>query len=185
LQTIGGLTPKGICGSGVISALASFLKAGLISKTGRLSHKIPSSRLREGEEGLEILLYRGEGGEEVVITEKEIGEVMLAKGAIKAGIQVLKRHWKGEEISQVTVTGSFGASLGVSDLKEIGLIPLGVADTIETVENAAGIGACMALLGVRKRKEIEKIVSMMEYVELSQDPEFEELLVEGLLLQGG
>lgn len=182
--TIGNAPPKGICGSGIVSALAEFLRHGFISTAGRFTNKVPKGLLRESTEGLEIVIAQDSShtSKEIVITEVDISQLQLAKAAISAGIKVLLKEFRGKEIEEVIITGAFGTSLEARDLKEIGLIPQGIGGKIKIMENAAGKGACMALLDIRKRKEAIEIANRLQYVDLSQDPDFYELFVGGLVL---
>lgn len=183
IKTVGDQAPKGICGSGVISLLAGLLREGCLTKTGRLSNRLSKERLMETYKGLGYVLAQGKEtatGSEIVITEKDIAELQVAKAAIRAGIQILWERLGLPTVEEIIITGAFGSSLEPDDLVEIGLIPPAITGKIRVIENAAGIGASMVLVNWRKRKEIFHVISQMEYIDLAQQHEFKDLFVEAL-----
>ena len=185
-KTIEHREPVGICGSGLIEAIAEMLKAGIINKKGRLllpeemkgeplSGDLPS-RLRETEKGREFVLVFKEGSDDIVITQMDIREVQLAKGAIAAGIKLmLEAHdEKIEHISRIIVAGAFGNYIDKESGMIIGLLPATSSENILSVGNAAGSGASLVLLSDAERKEAVAISENVEHLELATCSNFQE-----------
>lgn len=183
-EVIGDVPARGICGSGIIDAVAQMLRAGVISPDGRMATDIPSPRLRFGDNGDEFVLVWGEQAaldQDIVITQQDVREVQLAKGAFHAGAQVLMKHIGVERIEKVLLAGAFGSYVDPASAMAIGLFPQCDPDSVSAVGNAAGHGARMALLNRRKRAEAIKIARQVQYIELTADPDFQTRFVEGTL----
>jgi uncharacterized 2Fe-2S/4Fe-4S cluster protein (DUF4445 family) len=174
-QTIGGVPPVGICGSGIIDAVAQLYRVGVLDKRGRMVEG--HSRVRSSEEQREFLLVsEEEHGKHpsIVITQQDVREVQLAKAAIRAGIQILLEA-KGrteEEIEQVIIAGAFGNYIDVDGAVTIGMLPSLPLDRFHQVGNAAGMGAKLSLISCSKRVEAQTIASMAHYIELANAPNF-------------
>lgn len=185
-KVIGNVAPKGICGSGIIDAVAQLIRRGLIDKTGKfikpeamreknISESI-ISRFRKGENGNEFVLAYNTEGEDIVILQKDIREVQLAKAAIYAGIRILMKQMDITEadINKIHIAGAFGNYIDIDSALTIGLLPDIEKDKIISEGNSAGIGACMALLCADKREEAEKTAENITHVELAACEEFQE-----------
>ena len=185
LSTIGGGTPKGICGSGLLDAVAEMYKVGILDYTGRMlsyeeaSHLPPSLRERlttiDGERC--FILVRGRENEinrDIFITQKDVRELQLAKGAIRAGIEILlnKKGLSVDDLDGIFLAGAFGNYIRRESALRIGLLPPLPIDKIYPVGNAAGRGAMMALISPRMLKRAEEIARNCHYIELSALPEF-------------
>jgi len=185
----------GICGSGLIDAIAEMLKTGLISNTGRLlsseewSEQHPDcqlgSRLRNGTTGREFLLAGGENSKEVIITQKDIREVQLAKGAISAGISILleKLHILPCEINKVVIAGAFGNFIDVQNAMTIGLLPAVDLDHVRFCGNAAGAGVSMALVSRKEKQLAKEIPGRIEHVELADETGFQDAYLKAMGLE--
>ena len=185
--TIGNKPPLGICGSGIVDALALLLDAGIVDETGRLldEEEIESEaglkladRLTQigGLTAFTIVDARSSGtGEPIVITQKDIREVQLAKSAIAAGIKVLinKMDKDMEQIARLYLAGGFGSYIDKRNACRIGLIPAKLQHRIVAMGNGAGTGAILSLLSYEKYERTGLIKNMTEYVELSSTPEFQ------------
>ncbi len=196
LTVIAGKKAKGICGSGLIDAVAEMHKAGVIDATGRLASKPEQldklsppvrERVRRNEQGSEfILVWRQDSdtGEDIVLSQKDIRELQLAKGAIKAGVQILLREMgvSAESIDRVLLAGAFGNYIKTDSAVGIGLLPPLPLERIETIGNAAGDGAKMALLSKGERARAESLAARAEHIELSTRKEFQEEFVQALTL---
>ncbi len=193
LGVIGSAPPQGICGSGLIDAVAELLRVGLLDKTGKLVHNAPDSplakRVRKGANGVSefVLAYAGEQKNEndLVLTQKDIRELQLAKAAIAAGIQVLKSEVKNilaEEptIDRVYLAGAFGNYLDREKAVALGLFPGISVDRIIPIGNAAAEGAGICLLSVGQRKMADRISMFVTPVELSVRSDFNELWVKAM-----
>lgn len=172
--TIGGEKPVGLCGSGLIDLVAELLKNGLIDENGIL---------HSGQEKSDIfVLVPPDDDRGVYLTQKDIGEVQLAKAAIAAGIQLLlkKRNVEESQIQTVYLAGGFGNYMNAENAARIGLIPESFAKKVQCVGNAAGEGAKIALLNKNERHEIENVVRNIEFLELAACPEFQDCFVDEL-----
>ena len=185
-RTIEERVPAGICGSGLIDAIAEMKKAGIINKSGRLllpadkkgdpfSQDI-AGRLRETDGIREFVLVFREDQEDIVITQKDIREVQLAKGAIAAGISLMLQQVgrKAEEIQQVLVAGAFGNFIDKASAMEIGLLPDLPMERVESIGNAAGNGAGMVLLSKAERQLALEIPEITRHLELATCDNFQE-----------
>ena len=180
-QTIGEAPPIGICGSGVLDALAQLYLAGVIDDGGRFTENHP--RVRTADNTAEFLLVEQEekdGQSSIVITQKDVRELQLAKAAIRSGIQLLLEvnGFTEEDIGQVVVAGAFGTYIDLSSAVTVGLLPTLPLDYFRQVGNAAGMGAKMSLLSLAKREEAQAIVSRTHYIELASTPEFKQTFIE-------
>jgi uncharacterized 2Fe-2S/4Fe-4S cluster protein (DUF4445 family) len=193
IKVIGNQPAKGICGSGLMDAVAEMIKAGVIEPGGRLlspedaGHLSPAlqKRLGNNEEygAYFILAYQEDNlGEEVVLTQKDIRELQLAKAAIAAGIQVLldQLNLTVQEIDEVLLAGAFGSYINKYSALGIGLLPPTEPDKIKSVGNAAGTGARMALISQEIRREAEKVARRVKHLELSCREDFQDRFVKNL-----
>lgn len=181
-KVIDDVPARGICGSGIIDAAAQMLRAGVITPDGRIRTEIPSPRVRSGERGNEFVLEWSERtglGRDLVITQQDIRNVQLAKGAFHAGSQVLMKHLGVERIEKVLLAGAFGSYVDPASAMAIGLFPRCSLEKVHAVGNAAGYGALMALLNRRKRAEAIKVARQIRYVELSADSDFRSNFIAG------
>lgn len=178
ITTIGDGEPVGICGSGLIDGVAALLELGLLTNTGKLI------KTNENETG--VLLYRGSDFEHsVAITQKDIREVQLAKGAILAGINILlmELNLTADEIDQIFLAGAFGNDIDVNSAIKIGLLPNISPQKIHSVGNAAGVGACMALLSDIAMEEAITLSQTVLHVELANHPEFQEHFLKAMYFE--
>ena len=176
-ETIDGVRPVGMCGSGIIDAVASLLQLHVIDRSGIFTRDSHSRRLRTNR-GLEefVLITRGEGAaRDIVITQKDIEQVQLAKAAIFAGCQILMktRKVKTQDIERTYIAGAFGNCMNVDNAKLIGMLPNVQTDSIRLVGNAAGAGARLVLISRRHRRTEHLVQQKTEYVELGLNPEFQ------------
>ncbi|MEM1581664.1 MAG: ASKHA domain-containing protein [Candidatus Bathyarchaeia archaeon] len=177
-QTIDGVKPRGICGSALVDAVAEMLKAGIIDISGAFNKNISSSRIRKGDDGYEFILAWGSEtatGEEIVITQRDIREIQLAKAAIHTGCAVLMRKMNVEEsdISVLFIAGAFGSYINPESARTIGMYPEIPLNKVCIVGNAAGTGARMALISKSIREKAEEISRRVRYIELGAEPEFQ------------
>ena len=185
VQTIGGAAPAGICGSGILDALAELYSAGALERGGRM---VEHPLVRKGEKGAEVLLaIRDEGGEaptEITITQKDVREIQLAKGAIRTGIETLLRaaNRTADEIDQVLIAGAFGSYIDPASAVTIGMLPPIPLDRIQQVGNAAGTGARMALISMEQRALAAETARRVGYIELSGLRDFSRLFSQAIYL---
>ncbi|MBU7044588.1 MAG: DUF4445 domain-containing protein [Theionarchaea archaeon] len=172
LSTIDDDPPQGIAGSGLISITAEMLKNGIIDTSGRLlnDHRF-SSRMRSGENTLEFMLT-----DTISLTQKDLREVQLAKGAIFAAQQILLKTFgiTKEDIGEIVLAGAFGNYIPLESAKTIGLIFDIPLEKIKSIGNAAGTGATLCLLSKKERVRAEALSKNIRYVELSTRKDFQE-----------
>ena len=175
--TVGDAAPAGLCGSGLIDLVAQLRKAGLIDESGHLE---------SGQEaaGRFVLVPPEKTVDKkgVYLTQKDIGEVQLAKAAIAAGIQLLMKQLslKEEDVQTVYIAGAFGNYMNPKSAAMIGMLPESFLEKIVPVGNAAGEGAKVALLNKTERQEMDQMTRHMEFVELAVSPEFQDCFVDEL-----
>jgi len=174
--------PVGICGSGIFDALAQLLSQGLVDKGGRMMDDHPL--VRKGQNGLEVVLADEIDGSapSVVITQKDVRELQLAKGAIRAGIDILLKEngLLAEAVNEIIVAGAFGSYLDISSAVCIGMLPKIPLDRFRQIGNAAGMGAKAVLMSETKRKRAQSLAQEIQYVELAGDTGFQRIFMEAL-----
>ncbi len=184
LDTVGGKPAVGICGSGILDAVAELLKVGWLNRQGRLQTGAPAVRPGRAGEGSEFVLVgvSADGGREVVLTQKDLGEIQLAKGAIRAGIEILMEEAgvRPEEIDELIIAGAFGTYLDPLSAVRLGMLPPVPLSRIRQVGNAAGMGAKHALLSRQARGEAARLAKEVEYIELTSHPRFAQRFAEGM-----
>ena len=175
LQTIGGVEPVGICGSGVVDVLAGLIASGVIDSSGLMQ---AHERVRQGARGLEYVLTEGTQ-DEIVFTQRDVRALQLAKGAIATGWQLLLANsgLEAADLRHVFVAGAFGNYLGLANALAIGLLPPVATSRIAFVGNAAGVGAQMALVDVRQRERIAQLRRRIEFRELAMESQFHDVFL--------
>ena len=196
LHVIGGSPARGLCGSGLVDAVAELVRVGLVEENGRLRGpeelpQIPEKvrrRLVEKEGGLEFVLSPGEEGgrhRAVALTARDVRETQLAKGAIFAGLELLlEQLGRGpEEIEQLLLAGAFGNYIRRESAVAIGLVPAIPKERVCSIGNAAGLGARLALCSVSLRRRAEAIARRVHHVELSGQEAFYDRFAEAMVLR--
>ena len=187
LETIEDQPPQGLCGSGILSAVAEMIRRGILLAKGNFNSAITSARLRTGLDGQEMVLLRhGESlnDQEIVFTQKDVAEVQMAKAAVQAGVVLLNELFGKNPIEEILLAGAFGNYADPNDARTLGLIPVSPETKVRGVGNAAGYGACLTLLDQNRAKDANRIARKLEYVELAGNSRFQELLVDSLLFPG-
>jgi uncharacterized 2Fe-2S/4Fe-4S cluster protein (DUF4445 family) len=174
-QTIGGVAPVGLCGSGILDTLAQLFLGGIIDAKGKMK---PHTRVREANGTREFVLVYGDkedgGHPDITFTQRDVRELQLAKGAIRTGIQVLleTNGLTEQDIDSVLVAGAFGSYIDITSAVAIGMLPKLPLERFRQVGNAAGMGAKMALISCQHRIEAQKIARSVHYIDLSSAPQF-------------
>jgi uncharacterized 2Fe-2S/4Fe-4S cluster protein (DUF4445 family) len=186
LDVIGHAEPTGICGSGLVDAVAELVRVGLLDKSGRFvsqeeAERIEpqlASRLTERADGTRIFVLDGD----VYLSQRDVRELQFAKAAIATGWRLLVEDLgiSETEIQQVLLAGSFGSYLSPSSAIRIGLVPKLALPRIVAAGNVAGEGAKMALLSLQERHAAEAILDEVRYIELSDRADFNDRFVEQL-----
>src|SRR5881396_1594371 len=192
VHTIGEADALGLCGSGLIDLLAGLLDAGVIDWTGliqvegrtALPPKLSERVVMRGEERQVIILRPGEAGAraEIVLTQDDVRQVQLAKGAIASGVLMLQ-HVAGvpdARVAELMLAGGFGNYVSISSALRIGLIPPLPKEKIRYVGNAASLGAQLCLVSETERRRAESVAARIEHVSLAAHPDFEQIFVDAM-----
>lgn len=191
LGVIGGVEPAGLCGSAAIDLLAELLEIGALESTGRLlaGENAPADIagnvrrcLRDGPDGPEVLL--SEGSQRVALTQKDIRELQLAVGAIRATVAMLldRAGLAPGDLHRIVIAGGFGSFIRRDHAQRIGLVPQGIAhERIHGVGNVALTGATAAAVSLGARRRAEALAERCRHVELSADPAFQMTFAESML----
>jgi uncharacterized 2Fe-2S/4Fe-4S cluster protein (DUF4445 family) len=172
----------GICGSGIIEALAEMYLAGLITRDGVVdgAMALRSPRVRATGRTFGYLLHAGEP--EIVISQNDIRAIQLAKAALYAGARLLMDRLGVDRVGRVTLAGAFGSHIDPVYAMVLGMIPDCPLDKVGSAGNAAGTGARIALLNRKARAEIEEVVKRIEKVETAIEPRFQEHFVAAMAI---
>lgn len=182
-ETINNVPPVGICGSGLIDAIATMIKLGVIDETGRIDEdEIPENLMYRYFEDDEPEFYI-DMQSKISITQKDVREIQLAKAAILAGIKTMlnSKNLEFSDIDQLVLAGGFGSFINKDSACEIGLLPKELIDRIDVVGNAAGMGAIVLLLSKDSRDIVKTIFNKTEYYELSGDSFFQDQYIEEMM----
>ncbi|MBQ9707715.1 MAG: DUF4445 domain-containing protein [Firmicutes bacterium] len=187
IKTIGDERPVGICGSGIIDAVSEMLKAGVITEEGRIKSAdeigdaFLAERIKQEGRTNRFILYADDESE-VAITQKDIREIQLAKGAIYAGALVLAdtAGLSFSDIEKLTIAGAFGSYIDVESAMNIGLLPEVERSKVKTAGNAAGTGASMALFSEKTRATLEEVVETVTHVDLSTNESFQSRFIDSM-----
>jgi uncharacterized 2Fe-2S/4Fe-4S cluster protein (DUF4445 family) len=180
LTVIGDVHPVGLCGSGLVDAVAELLGAGILDHSGRF---VLDSSERLGKIGDENVFYLSD---DVYLSQRDVRELQFAKASIATGWGILCRDLgvEPQEISQVLLGGSFGSYLSAASAVKIGLVPKLPLARIVSAGNVAGEGAKIAALSVTERAAANAILEEVEYVELSGRTDFNDLFIDQLSFPG-
>ena len=182
-QTVDGLPPVGICGSGILDAIAEMYDRQIVDSSGRMycSDPGPDDDQYCNEFALVPASETGHG-REIAVTVADVREIQLAKGAIRAGIEILLKEadLTALDIDEFIVAGAFGTYLDLESAMRIGMFPPLPLERFKQVGNAAGMGAKLMLTSKAKRQEAAKIIDRVEYIELTTHPGFTRVLAHAL-----
>jgi len=176
-ETIGNTEPVGICGSAMVDIVAEMLKTGLIDRTGKFKvNKSTEHFQKVNNEYVFVIAKPNEtrSGTPIIVTQKDIREIQLAKAAIHTGCSILmrKRGVSTDLIDKIFVAGAFGNYLNIENSIIIGLLPDVPSSKVKFVGNAAGSGAIMSLISKKEREKAKEITKRTKYIELAIDPSF-------------
>lgn len=182
MGVIGGGEPGGICGSGLMDLVAELVEAGVIGRSGRLTaprtgadNQLLAERMIKIDGGSAFHLHK-----HVLLSQKDIRQVQLAKGAIRAGIELLLQEagLRAADLDRVLIAGSFGYHLRERSLLTLGLLPPEAAGKVAFVGNTSRSGAEMLLLNRRVREQLQQTVAQVTVVDLAGSPAFERVFME-------
>ncbi|MEJ1161236.1 ASKHA domain-containing protein [Prosthecomicrobium sp. N25] len=163
----------GICGSGIIEAVAEMLLAGLLTPDGIVDGAMAARTPRVVPEGRTFSYVVREGEPRIVVTQADIRAIQLAKAALYAGIRLLMDHYGISSVDRITLAGAFGSHIDTTYAMILGLIPDCDLAKVGSAGNAAGTGARIALLNAGARGEIEAVVRRIEKIETALEPAFQ------------
>ncbi len=188
LKVIGNEEPIGICGSGILAAVKELLHNGLINNAGAF---IKKEKLAEADYRYDMIQLNGKkrefiinnSKEQLIITQGDIRQVQLAKGAILSGFYALLKQANiaMDQLDKVMIAGQFGARLPADSLVGVGILPDEVKDKLVYVGNSSKTGAYMALMSVDVKKQMEELANQMDYMELGASEGYERLFTQCLL----
>jgi uncharacterized 2Fe-2S/4Fe-4S cluster protein (DUF4445 family) len=186
-QTICSEPPIGICGSGILDAVAQLCREGVVTSQGRMLADHPRIRKQDGVTEF-ILVAEDEKDRPpaIGITQRDIRELQLAKAAVRSGIEVLLKTAgiRAADVDQMILAGAFGSYFDPRSAQALGMLPVIPLAQIRQVGNAAGIGAKQALLSRSAREAARTIASQALYVELANDPDFNQIFTASIPFDG-
>jgi len=176
---------KGICGSGILDLLAELYRAGVITKSGVFNKQVKSkrSRINPANKQPEFVLAWAEETsieKDIVVTQKDVRQIQLAKGALYAGCKLMMRRMGLEKVDKVKIAGAFGTHVDRTKALIMGLFPDCEIEKILSVGNAAGDGCRAALLNRQKRTEANWCSRNVEYIELTVERDFQQQFMEAM-----
>jgi len=183
VKTIGASEPLGLCGSGLLDLVGELAHHQAVDRNGRFVkpglHPHPGLKERlELREGKPVFQVAGP----VFLTQKDVRQVQLAKGAVRAGIDLLLRAegLEAKDLDRVLIAGSFGYHLRTRSLVNLGLLPVECADRVEFVGNTSKTGARAFLANAPSRWEMQELAAQVRVLELASDPTFEKTFLAAL-----
>lgn len=175
---------KGICGSGIIDAVAEMFKTGIIDKTGKFNMELNTPRIRRDVDGKPeyVLAWADETsiGTDITINQADVRALQLAKGALYAGAKLMMKRMGVERLDKVILAGAFGSYIDKESALTLGMFPDCDINNVYAVGNAAGDGARMALLNISKRQEADDRARWVEFVEIAVEPEFQKEFMQAM-----
>ena len=190
VDVIGGQEPAGLCGSGILAVVKELLRTGIVKKTGafvkkekldKADYRYPMIRLNGTKR--EFILFKEP---ELLVTQGDVRQVQLAKGAILSGFTALlgKAGIGMEDLDKVMIAGQFGAHLPAESLIGTGILPKEVEGRLVYVGNSSKTGAYMTLMSGKVKQEIEALAGEMEYMELAETENYERIFTESMIFPG-
>jgi uncharacterized 2Fe-2S/4Fe-4S cluster protein (DUF4445 family) len=180
-KTIGDVPPIGLCGSGIIDAIAELHGWKIINERGRFDKE--DKRVSQGRHGSEFRLASTvKEGDGIVVSQKDVAEIQLAKGAINAGIEALLEmtDTSPDMVEEVIIAGAFGSYIDLINTVNIGLLPFFENAVYRQVGNSAIVGAKMALVSRRERTRSQDIAASARYLELTTYHNFNQQFARGM-----
>jgi uncharacterized 2Fe-2S/4Fe-4S cluster protein (DUF4445 family) len=168
---------SGICGSGIIDAVAQMFLAGVIEKNGNLNLRLRAPNMIREPDGVPAFVLvpadHTVAGRDICITQDDVRAVQMAKGAIHAAVRILMREVGTPSFDRVLLAGAFGSRIDPDSALAMGLFPNCPVERVQSAGNAAGDGARLALLSRVKRLEAEQVARQIGYVELTEHRDFQ------------
>ena len=172
----------GVCGSGIIEALAEMYLAGIINQDGVVDGALAARSARIQPEGRTFSYLLHDGEPVLRITQNDVRAIQLAKAALYAGARLLMDRMGVDQLDRITLAGAFGSHIDVKFAMILGMIPDCDLAKVTSAGNAAGTGARIALLNLAARDEISRVVRSVEKVETAVEPLFQQHFVEAMAI---
>ena len=172
----------GICGSGIIEAVAELYLAGVVTADGVIDGALAARTPRIIPEGRTFTYVVRDGAPRIAITQADIRAIQLAKAALYAGVRLLMDHYPVDRVDRIVLAGAFGSHIDVKYAMVLGLIPDCPLANVRSAGNAAGTGARIALLNAASRHEIADVVRHIVKIETALEPRFHEHFVAAMAL---
>ena len=177
-----GTRVTGICGSGIVEAVAELHLAGILSTDGTIDGALAARTPRVVPEGRTFAYVLWNGEPELRVTQNDVRQIQLAKAALHAGCRLLLERYGVERVDRIRLAGAFGTHIDPRHALVLGLVPDCEPERVTAAGNAAGAGARIALLNRAARAEIEEVVRRVEKVETAVEPRFQEHFVQALAI---
>jgi len=175
----------GICGSGIIEAVAGMFLAGVLDRDGKIGPHDQLASSRVVKDGRTFAYVLHEGQPEIRVTQNDVRAIQLAKAALHAGAKLLMEHFGVDRVERVRLAGAFGAHIDVKYAMILGLLPECDLRHVSSAGNAAGTGARIALLDKQSRSRVEAEVRRIEKIETALEARFQEHFVASMSIPGG
>jgi uncharacterized 2Fe-2S/4Fe-4S cluster protein (DUF4445 family) len=172
----------GICGSGIIEAIAEMYLAGVINQDGVVDGQLRARTDRIVESGRTFAYVVHRGSVPLMVTQNDVRAIQLGKAALYAGIRLLMEHLGAERVDRIRLAGAFGSHIDVKYAMVLGMIPDCDLAHVGSAGNAAGTGARIALLDYSSRRTIEELVSRVEKIETALEPRFQQHFVDAMAI---
>ncbi|HEY8167312.1 MAG TPA: ASKHA domain-containing protein, partial [Candidatus Limnocylindrales bacterium] len=172
----------GICGSGIVEAIAELYLAGVITADGIIDGRLAARSPRVVPDGRTFSYLLRDGLPRILVTQNDVRAIQLAKAALYAGVRLLMDHLEIDAVEQIRLAGAFGSQIDPLHAMVLGLIPDCDLSQVEAAGNAAGTGALIALLSATARREIETQVRRVEKIETAVEARFQEHFVAAMAI---
>ncbi|MBT3426280.1 MAG: DUF4445 domain-containing protein [Gammaproteobacteria bacterium] len=170
----------GICGSGIIEAVAEMFLSGVLSEDGVIDGTVSEKSARVFEDGRTWSFMLDEGEQKIIVTQNDVRQIQLAKAALYAGVKLLLDREGVDKVDRIRLAGAFGSHIDIKYAMVLGLIPDCELAAVSSAGNAAGTGARIALLDRSARVEIEALVKEIAKIETAIEPKFQGYFVDAM-----
>ena len=170
----------GICGSGIIEAIAEMYLSGIITEDGVVDGAVSQQSSRVFSDGRTWSFMLDDGDQKIIVTQDDVRQIQLAKGALYAGVKLLLDRGGVESVDRIRLAGAFGSHIDIKYAMVLGLIPDCELAAVSSAGNAAGTGARIALLDLSARTEIASLVREVEKIETAIEPSFQAYFVDAM-----
>ena len=179
---VAGTGVTGICGSGIVEAIAEMFLAGIVTAEGVINGALAERSPRIVSEGRTFTYVVRDGTPRIAVTQADVRAIQLAKAALYAGTKLLMDRYGATAVNRIVLAGAFGSHIDVKYAMILGLIPDCPLNHVRSAGNAAGTGAQIALLNAAARREIAGVVARIEKIETALEPRFQEHFVAAMAI---